>query len=99
MDYRDFRQPEPSAPTDAYSDLWSFAQNRGTDRAHSPAMSEHETRVAFGMAGFWAGILLGFVLFGFPVHASHLSSPCCTERHSVEHVASWQQVDMPVYWD
>ena len=44
-----------------------------------PPMSQEEIKVIIGFAGFWAGILLGFGLFGFPVHASH----------SVEHASAW----------
>jgi hypothetical protein len=58
-------------------------------------MTEHETKVAFGMAGFWAGILLGLVLFGFPVRALSLPASCCTVWPFDQQVSGWQMSAFP----
>lgn len=62
-------------------------------------MSEHEVRVAFGMAGFWTGIMLGLAVIGLPANALDLPSTCCEEGHSDQHVSGEQPVTMPLHWD
>jgi hypothetical protein len=38
-------------------------------------LSNEDVKVAFGMAGFWVGILTGLAIMGFSVHADPLPMP------------------------
>ena len=58
-------------------------------------MTEHETKVAFGMAGFWAGILLGLVLFGFPDRALSLPSSYWAKWPFDQQASGWQPSAFP----